>query len=324
MNSTLRKVAGLALCGVLCGVSYQAGILHGKRSGNPSGNNVSEDPLQDSARPAAPDPGLALHQAALLAATAPAERPNAPSAETNPPSITIPRPILQSIKEYSKKEGKAYAAFLSAIGASDETIAHAVQGREDVHLASCLAELAVIDLSQARRLYDERIRKELGPERYAQYRDFEKNKPFRIEVDEISDYLGKRGFSGDLDRALLSQTLKEANAFTTSFSDGPYDRVPNPTAYIADGVPIYTQRLQQVTEATPRLAELLSTRFPPEVVQQVNAYFQSRVNELRYEVQVTTRALEERMRGETEETRERATLELSRKMAELEAANPRP
>lgn len=324
MNPTLQKTGTLLLCAILCGLAYQMGVTRGKRSAESSVRGPAPEPSPNEMRPASPSSGLTLHQAALRAATAPTDRPTAPSTETNPPSVTIPKVILQSIKEHSKKEGKAYAAFLASIGASEETIAHAVQGLEDANLASCLTELAVGGLSQARRDYDERIRKDLGPERYAQYREFEKNKPFRIEVDEISEYLGKRGLSGDLDRTLLSQSLKEANAFTTRSSDGPYDQVPNPTAYIADGVPIYTERLNLVTAATPRLAELLSARFPPEVAQQVNAYFQSRVNELRYEVQVSTRALEEQLRGETEENRERAKMELLRKMAELEAAPPRP
>lgn len=292
----VRSIAVLAVCGILCGLSYQAGVLHGRRSWNSSGNAVSTDASQDSVRPSAPSSGLVLHQAALRAGNAPAVPPSAPSAETNPPSVTIPRGILQSMKEYSRKEGKAYAAFLSSIGASDETIARVVQGLENVNLTVCLTEFAVQDLSQARRDYDERIRKELGPERYAQYREFEKNKPFRVEVDHITEYLGQRGFSGELDRALLSQTLKEANAFTTRTSYGPYDGVPNPTAYIADGVPIYAQHLQQVTEAVPRLAEMLAARFPPEVVQQLNGYFQSRVTEIQHELQVSTSALEERKR----------------------------
>jgi hypothetical protein len=60
------------------------------------------------------------------------------------------------------------------------------------------------------------------------------------------------------------------------------------------------------------------------VVQQVNGYFQSRANEIRYDLQVCTRALEEQLRGEPEAARERAKQELARKIAELEAANPRP
>ena len=311
MNPSIQKVGALSLCAILCGLAYQMGVLHGKRSMETPVHGLATESSTNAVRPTAPSSGLALHQAALRAASAPVPPPSAPAADTNPPSVTIPKFALKSLREFTQQEGKTYAAFLGSIGASEDTIAHVVKGLEEIHLASTLTEIAVVNLSQARLDYDRRIQQELGPERYAQYREYEKDKPFRVGADHITEFLTERGFSGEIDRTLLTQTLKEAN-FSQELSYGPYDGVPHPSASISDAVPMYIQQKQQVEDALSRLPGIMASRFPPEVTQQVTGYFQTRLSQIQDGLRNANLTPEERKQ------------ELIRKMAELEKAMPHP
>lgn len=163
-----------------------------------------------------------------------------------------------------------------------------------MHISANLAQSALLELSRARIAYDDQIRQQLGSDLYRKYQEFERDKPYRAEVEMISDYLSEHGGNISTSRDVLLQALRDARAFTGESTHGPYDPIPHPSARISDSIPYYSDVLHRVEEAMPRLANILPSIMSPDLAQQVNAYFLSRLQQFQNQISVASQTPEQR------------------------------
>ena len=87
----------------------------------------------------------------------------------------------------------------------------------------------MLQLLQERERYDTEMRSTLGEKAYAEYKTFEKSRPFKREVAEIQSFAAERGNRlSPAAEAQLPEILRGVGLFTSETWSGPYDHAPRP------------------------------------------------------------------------------------------------
>jgi len=121
-----------------------------------------------------------------------------------------------------------YDAFFANFGLSADTSARFQAHIKNIHRASREYELLQQQILLAQYHFDRDVRETLGPDQYAEYRDFEKGKLAAQELDRIESYFAKKSADSldSMTRQTLQQLVKEHDAYTEEALHGPFDPLP--------------------------------------------------------------------------------------------------
>ncbi len=187
--------------------------------------------------------------------------------------------MKDAIDRQTDEEALEYLPLLAKLGMSETQAASTLDRIKRIHEASSLVSFSLIELSTARVQHDRIMRTTLSGDAYARYVDHERSKPIREEVRGIEALLQKSGMSLGEHLPAVETAIRQFQATTTEFSDGPYDGVPHPTANPSDLVPFRTSELDRLEKARKGLVASLHGAIPENLVAQVDNYFSLRVAE---------------------------------------------
>jgi hypothetical protein len=148
-----------------------------------------------------------------------------------------------------------------------------------IQQASLQAEMAIQQLLEARKDYDERIRATLSEEQYARYLDFETSRSAEREYKELENYTARMGVSMDSRyKDQVQGLIRQSQAYTDRSWHGPYDGLPEP----AIGTEMVANQLQQqiaeISKASSSLkAKALDGGLPGDFVETLEAYYSNRI-----------------------------------------------
>jgi hypothetical protein len=139
-----------------------------------------------------------------------------------------------------------------------------------IHRASLEAEVAMQQILQARRDYDQRLRSTLSEENYQQYRHHEEAKPALREYQEFQRFVTeqKNAIDPQHEPALVG-LLQTTQAYTSRSWHGPFDGLPEPILGAENVIPVEEQKIAEIAERARQLLGLSSQAGIPDEYRKV-------------------------------------------------------
>jgi len=128
--------------------------------------------------------------------------------------------------------------------------------QKKIQKASLEAEMALEQLSEARLEYDQRARATMDDTQYGKYRDYEGSQSAVREYNKIEEFQAAKGAElSSTDKETTIALIRDLQAYTESYTHGPYDSLPDIAIGTDAVVNKLTRELTQLTEATAHLQE---------------------------------------------------------------------
>jgi hypothetical protein len=183
-------------------------------------------------------------------------------------------------RPFTERESVAYIPMFMELGLSEDQARERMAVLEDIHVASNDANMALIEFAKARLKYDSEMREMLSPESYAAYRQFESEKPARIEMEGLNRFLAPSGEVLGAQEPIVLQAIAEANAYRSQPSYGAYGPYPSPAMDPELVVAMQNREADALLAGSERLHGLLQDRVSAEVLESIMRYYQSRIDQL--------------------------------------------
>lgn len=183
--------------------------------------------------------------------------------------------IDSKINESIAFRGKQFEQALIDLGISEEDTSRAMTHAWKVARASIEVEAMQQQYLKAKLDYDKRMHRLLSEEQYAKYRLFEESKKFQFEYRSFQKFTTKQGLPDFTAlRNEIQGAIHEAEAYTMSFSHGPYDAMPQ----VGIGRQTALARLKKdIEQLAMSAAKIESTpsgqKLPPECLKALNEYY---------------------------------------------------
>lgn len=221
------------------------------------------------------------------------------------------RPLFRKIQEYdfdsiatatATNRAEAYNQLFGELGVTAEVKEQLQAHLQKIHKASLEAEAAISQVLDARMQYDLRIRSLLNEENYATYRQYEAERPARLEAENIQKFAGKRNIEIDsTQQDTLIQAIHDANPSENSWWGswhGPYDSLPQFKLGDEEVLTWAKDRLSDVARSSSQLKEhLAEEEMPIDIQLAVKDYYEMRAQERQTAVHTLAKRAAERRGG---------------------------
>jgi hypothetical protein len=164
--------------------------------------------------------------------------------------------FAQIVAQAAAEKAPEYDQLFAQMGVSPEVTEQLRTHVAKIHRASLEAEVAMQQILQARRDYDQRLRSTLSEENYQQYRHHEEAKPALREYQEFQRFVTEQKIALDPQHEpALVGLLQTTQAYTSRSWHGPFDGLPEPIFGAENVIPAEERKIAEITERAGRVLE---------------------------------------------------------------------
>jgi hypothetical protein len=201
----------------------------------------------------------------------------------------------QALTQKAAERAVEYGEVYSQLGLTSEASARFQTNLIALHAGAQAAGNALTSLARAKVEYDRDIREALGEDGYARYRQYEDEKPARLEFDRLNQYslsVSNITYTPDQQMAIV-RLIKQAGAVTSELWAEPYGSLPRQVVGQQGLVDDLRKKIVSLKAASDALnLNLQETSMQDDYRKLIEAYYQSVLNKLQEQLRYFDRPIE--------------------------------